>query len=76
MKVRIHSADEAAAFIRECMLQNMRRNIAVMEQSGCSQEQIRLMIAAALEDIAAARIDVADAFNALQESFHAPRVLN
>jgi hypothetical protein len=76
MKVRVHSANDRSEFIRECMLQTMRRNIAAMERQGCSQEDIRMMVAATLDDIAAARVDVADLFNALQESFNAPITLN
>jgi hypothetical protein len=70
MKVQVRSASDAQEFIRERMLETMRRSIASMEQSGCSQEEIRLMVADTLDDIAAARVDVADLFNALQESFN------
>jgi hypothetical protein len=75
MKVQVKSADDAAEFIRERMLQTMRDSIRSMERCGCSQEDIRLMVAATLDDIATARIEVADAFAALTESLNdAPKV--
>jgi hypothetical protein len=76
MKVEVRSASDAAAFIRERMLETMNRNIVMMQQCGCDEEVIQAMINDTMDKIAEACVDVADAFTALKESFNAPKVLN
>jgi hypothetical protein len=75
MKVQVRSADDAREFIRERMLETMRRNIVLMQQCGSSEECIKEMIDDTMDRIAEACVDVADAFAALTESFNdAPKV--
>jgi hypothetical protein len=69
MKVQVKSADDAAEFIRERMLESMNRSVASMQQSGCSPEEIRLMVADTLDKIAEMSVDVDDVFAALTKDF-------
>jgi hypothetical protein len=70
MKVQVRSADDCSEFIRERMLETMNRNIATMQECGCSEEAIQLMVADTMDRIAEACVDVADVFAALKESFN------
>jgi hypothetical protein len=76
MKVEVRSANDAAEFIRERMLESMNRSVASMRESGCSEQSIQAMIDDTMGAIAEACIDVADTFTALKESFDVPKVLN
>lgn len=69
MKIQVKSADDATAFIRERMLESMNKSIASMQQCGCSEDEIKMMVDDTMDKIAEMSVDVDDVFAALTKDF-------